>query len=115
MAQHHTRQARKEDSAIAPTSGAAGGPATGRGIKYQVDYAVLQSLELISKALSMPHIPFAIWMEPRNVEGDTLDFRRQEIRTNIERGYEDLVKTMYDAGRVNDPERATLNGRTIIR
>jgi|HubBroStandDraft_4_1064222.scaffolds.fasta_scaffold01000_9 hypothetical protein len=71
MTQRRTRQTRKRDSATTPTSGAIGGPATGRGIKYQVDYAVLQSLDLISKALSMPHIPFAIWMEPRNVEGGT--------------------------------------------
>jgi hypothetical protein len=54
-----------------PVSGAVGGPATGHGIKYQIDYAVRQALELISRALSAPHIPWVIWMEPRVIETHT--------------------------------------------
>jgi hypothetical protein len=55
------------------------------------------------------------FIEPSTSLGDTLDFTPKEIRTSIERGYTDFVKTMYDAARLSEQERATLNGRPIFR
>jgi tetratricopeptide (TPR) repeat protein len=46
-------------------SGAVGGPSTGAGMNYQVDFAVFQSLEKISEALVNPFEQAIITMEPR--------------------------------------------------
>jgi predicted acylesterase/phospholipase RssA len=54
------------------------------------------------------------FIEPSTPLGGTLDFTTNQIRDNIERGYTDFVKSMYDAGRLNEAERATLNDRRII-
>jgi tetratricopeptide (TPR) repeat protein len=50
-------------------SGAVGGPATGAGIRYQIDFAILQSLEMISRALVNPFEQGEFSMEPRIVSG----------------------------------------------
>ena len=72
MKQPRTRpRNEKQQKRNAPVSGAVGGPATGHGIKYQIDYAVRQALELISRTLSAPHIPWVIWMEPRVIDAHT--------------------------------------------
>jgi tetratricopeptide (TPR) repeat protein len=59
------------------TSGAVGGPATGRGMNYQVYYGLCQTLDLIAIALIAPHQAAAIWVEPRVITGEdvtTWDF-----------------------------------------
>jgi hypothetical protein len=58
---------------------------------------------------------YITFIEPSTSLGDTLDFTPKEIRTSIERGYTDFVKTMHDAARLSEQERATLNGRPIFR
>lgn len=45
--------------------GAVGGPSTGRGMNYQIDYAVLKALELIPRSLCVPFRTWAIHVEPR--------------------------------------------------
>src|SRR5687768_290156 len=45
--------------------GASGGPGTGRGLNYQTRYAVMKSLDLISRSLVVPHKNWAIRIEPR--------------------------------------------------
>lgn len=54
-------------------SGAIGGPSTGHGIKYQIEFAVRQALDLMSRALSVPVKNWAICVEPRalSTEGST--------------------------------------------
>lgn len=47
------------------TSGAVGGPSTGRGMKYQTDYAVYQATGLILGALSVPLKQWKVGFEPR--------------------------------------------------
>jgi hypothetical protein len=54
------------------------------------------------------------YIEPSSALGDTLDFTTNQIKNNIERGYTDFVKTMYDAHRLSDQERTTLNGVPIF-
>jgi tetratricopeptide (TPR) repeat protein len=61
---------RKQSKSTAPASGAVGGPSTAHGIGYQVDYAIWRSLDLISRALAVPHKNWTIRMEPRVVEGE---------------------------------------------
>src|SRR4051812_42544306 len=51
------------------TPGAVGGPSTGRGLNYQLYYAVLKSLALISHSLCIPHHKWAIRIEPRAGSG----------------------------------------------
>jgi hypothetical protein len=53
-------------------SGAIGGPSTGHGMNYQIDYGVFKTLDLISRALSAPHKPWAIRIEPRAVSQGAL-------------------------------------------
>jgi tetratricopeptide (TPR) repeat protein len=48
-------------------SGAAGGPSTGRGMNYQIEYATLLALDLIVKALSSPLKNWKLSFEPRDV------------------------------------------------
>ena len=50
-------------------SGAVGGPGTGSGLSFQVDFATRQALEAISQALADPIEDFRISMEPRVVTG----------------------------------------------
>lgn len=50
-------------------SGAVGGPGTGAGLNYQVDFAVFRALEKISHALVNPLEQGEISMEPRFVTG----------------------------------------------
>jgi len=73
MTQRRFKRPKPEKQVANPSrSGAAGGPATAHGMKYQIDYAVLQSLDLISMELSAPHRPGAIWMEPRVIDSATM-------------------------------------------
>ena len=51
-------------------SGAVGGPGTGAGLNFQVDFAVLHALESISQALENPLLDLQISMEPRVVTSD---------------------------------------------
>ena len=51
-------------------SGAVGGPATAAGLNFQVDFAILQVLEAISRVLTNPLVDLQISMEPRVVTGD---------------------------------------------
>ena len=52
------------------TSGAVGGPGTGSGLSFQVDFAIRQALEAISHALADPIEELRISMEPRVVTGE---------------------------------------------
>lgn len=52
-------------SAATTIPGAVGGPSTGRGMNYQIDYVVLKSLELISRALCYLPRSWSISVEPR--------------------------------------------------
>lgn len=52
-------------------SGAVGGPGTGGGLNFQVDFGVLQALEAVSRALVNPLEQPEIAMEPRIVSGPT--------------------------------------------
>ena len=53
-------------------SGATGGPSTGHGMNYQINYGVFKALDLMSRALSAPHKPWAIRIEPRAISGGIL-------------------------------------------
>ena len=48
-------------------SGATGGPSTGHGMNYQIDYAVYRALDVISRSLGAPHKQWTIRIEPRAV------------------------------------------------
>ena len=52
------------------SSGAVGGPGTGSGLGFQVDFAIRQALEAISQALADPIEDFRISMEPRVVTSE---------------------------------------------
>lgn len=53
-------------------SGASGGPGNFQGTNYQIDYAILKTLELIDECLAAPHISFSITMERREISpGET--------------------------------------------
>jgi tetratricopeptide (TPR) repeat protein len=55
-----------------PTSGATGGPATGAGLNYQINYAVLRALRLFPEVLNFPiRNPF-IRVEPRVINGEEI-------------------------------------------
>ena len=51
-------------------SGAVGGPGTGAGLNFQVDFAILQALEEISQTLAGSLEDLRVSMEPRIVTGD---------------------------------------------
>src|SRR5262245_55766967 len=53
-------------------SGAVGGPGTGAGLNFQVDFAVLQALESVSQALVNPLEQREISMEPRLIVGKSV-------------------------------------------
>src|SRR5690348_9560573 len=64
------RMSKKRSRGASPRSahgvpGAVGGPSTGRGVNYQIHYAVLKALDLISRSLCVPHKGWAIRVEPR--------------------------------------------------
>ena len=46
-------------------SGAKGGPSVGRGMNYQVDFAIEQTLDRIGRALCAPHRNWQVHLEPR--------------------------------------------------
>jgi hypothetical protein len=46
-------------------SGAVGGPSTGRGLNYQVNYSIFRTIDFISRALCAPHKVWMIRIEPR--------------------------------------------------
>jgi tetratricopeptide (TPR) repeat protein len=46
-------------------SGAKGGPSTGRGLNYQIDVAIEQTLDYIARALCAPHRIWEVRLEPR--------------------------------------------------
>jgi tetratricopeptide (TPR) repeat protein len=49
-------------------SGAVGGPATARGMNYQIDYTIRVALELISKSCSAPLKRWILRLEPRVID-----------------------------------------------
>jgi tetratricopeptide (TPR) repeat protein len=63
---------RKQQKKKQTQSGAVGGPGTGAGLNFQVDFAVLQCLEKISQALVNPLDQSEISMEPRLVSGKSV-------------------------------------------
>jgi hypothetical protein len=56
-----TKQAKKSAS----VSGAVGGPSTGAGLNYQIDLAIEETLDCISRALCAPHRVWEVKLEPR--------------------------------------------------
>lgn len=46
-------------------SGATGGPSTGHGVSYQIQYSILRALEMISRQLAIPTKHYSILIEPR--------------------------------------------------
>jgi hypothetical protein len=76
---------------------------------------VAQIQELLDGKLQPKQQNLSItFIEPSSVLGETLDFTTNQIKNNIERGYTDFVKSMYDAHRLTDQERTTLNSRRIF-
>jgi tetratricopeptide (TPR) repeat protein len=68
-------------------SGATGGPSTGHGLTYQVDYAVLQALVLITKTLASPLEHLHLVIEPRTISETGVtrwDIALQPLDVNIE-------------------------------
>src|SRR5579862_708187 len=63
---------KKQQKKTYSQSGAVGGPATGAGLNFQVDFAVLQALERISHALVNPLDQGEISMEPRLISGKSV-------------------------------------------
>jgi tetratricopeptide (TPR) repeat protein len=53
-------------------SGAVGGPSTGAGLNYQINYALLRLLQLFPGVLSFPARNPAIRLEPRELDGATI-------------------------------------------
>ena len=47
------------------TSGAKGGPSTGHGLNYQIDFAIEQTLDCIARTLCAPHRIWEVLIEPR--------------------------------------------------
>jgi hypothetical protein len=63
----------KGSSKRAPiVSGAVGGPSTGAGLNYQINYALLRLLQLFPEVLSFPARNPAIRLEPRELDGGTV-------------------------------------------
>lgn len=62
-----SRSKKKPLARKAGTSGAKGGPATGHGLNYQIDLAILHTLEFISRGLYAPHLDWTVRIEPRVV------------------------------------------------
>jgi tetratricopeptide (TPR) repeat protein len=46
-------------------SGAKGGPSTGHGLNYQIDFAIQHTLEYMSRGLYAPHRDWTVRIEPR--------------------------------------------------
>ena len=57
--------ARKIKTRKASASGAKGGPSTGHGLNYQIDYAIQETLDYMSRALCAPHRVWEVRIEPR--------------------------------------------------
>jgi tetratricopeptide (TPR) repeat protein len=53
-------------------SGAVGGPSTGAGLNYQINYALLRLLQLFPEVLSFPARNPAVRLEPRELDGATV-------------------------------------------
>jgi tetratricopeptide (TPR) repeat protein len=53
-------------------SGAVGGPSTGAGLNYQINYALLRLLQIFPEVLSFPARNPAIRLEPRELDGATV-------------------------------------------
>jgi hypothetical protein len=63
----------KGSSKRAPiVSGAFGGPSTGAGLNYQINYGLLRLLQLFPEVLSFPARNPAIRLEPRELDGATV-------------------------------------------
>ncbi len=60
----------KKAKKIKAVSGAMGGPSTGRGMNYQIDFAIRQTLDYISRALCAPHKCWEVRIEPRVPSSD---------------------------------------------
>ncbi|HEY0152687.1 MAG TPA: hypothetical protein VGB92_11875 [Longimicrobium sp.] len=63
-------------------SGAVGGPATGMGMNYQMRYALVRLLDLISRALAAPLSNASVRMERRAVAGNNVTRWDIGIETN---------------------------------
>jgi len=53
-------------------SGARGGPSTGHGLNYQIDFATRDTLDYMSRALCAPHRIWEVRIEPRVTTSDEL-------------------------------------------
>lgn len=60
-----TRAGKKAVARKATSSGAVGGPSTGAGLNYQIDYAVFRLLQLFPQVLSFPVLNHSVRIEPR--------------------------------------------------
>ncbi len=56
---------KKSSTASPAKSGAVGGPSTGHGVAYQIDYAVFLALEAMSQCLAIPTKQWLVRVEPR--------------------------------------------------
>lgn len=100
---------------LAIMSGATGGAGTGRGVTYQIDYAVSQALNLIRDALSSPLNTPSIIIEPRTISGVEItrwdiglqpDNIHIEAKVNLTRDdVEDWLKNVAK-GSVNSPKKS---------
>src|SRR5438132_1698392 len=96
-------------------SGATGGPSTGHGMNYQIDYAVYRALDVISRSLWAPHKQWTIRIEPRAVspEGFTrwdlaIDPPEELIEVKLNPTRQDILDWLdrVQQGRGSSSERA---------
>jgi len=96
-------------------SGATGGPSTGHGMNYQIDYAVYRALDMISRSLCAPHKLWTIRIEPRAVSSEVLtrwdlaiDPPEELIEAKLNPTRQDILDWLdrVQQGRASSPERA---------
>jgi len=96
-------------------SGATGGPSTGHGMNYQIDYAVYRALDVISRSLGAPHKQWTIRIEPRAVSKEALtrwdlaiDPPEELIEVKLNPTRQDILDWLdrIQQGQVSSPERA---------
>lgn len=59
------RFTKKKNQTKVSVSGAVGGPGTGHGMNYQIDFALQQTLDYMSRTLCAPHHIWEVTLEPR--------------------------------------------------
>jgi hypothetical protein len=96
-------------------SGATGGPSTGHGMNYQIDYAVYRALDVISRSLCAPYKQWTIRIEPRAVSKEALtrwdlaiDPPEELIEAKLNPTRQDILDWLdrVQQGRGASPERA---------